>query len=207
MARIPSVKRWWFIVLGAILVGAGIYIYLHRQDLGLTGNSEAEGPAPAHITWVEVDRSSDGFKLQMPANTQEIQVPAYNEKGGADPVDMIFSYPDTDTSFSIAWADNPPVERAAQENPDTTLNDARDGALARTETTLVNESKSVRNGYPTRDIVGRNDNGGLFNARLVLAGQRLYMLMASFPAASARRESDVNHFFDSFRVVTQPSTE
>ncbi len=195
-------------MLGAILLGGSAYIYIHRQDLGLVGNPGNLGtPKPAHVNWVTVDRSQEGFKLQMPADTQEIRVPAYTETGSTDQVAMIFAYPDSDTSYSIAWADNPPAERAAQENPDATLDNARDGALARTETVLVSESNSTRQGYPVRDFIGKNEGGGIFNVRLILAGQRLYMLMASFPAASARSDSDVNRFFDSFRVVSQPRND
>ncbi len=205
IGKLRRVKRWYYLVLGAILICGIVYIYFHRQSLGITGNSgdaaDTSSPQPARITWVAVDRAPEGFKLEMPADTRQVEVPAYNETGGADQVDMIYSYPDSVTSYSIAWKDNPPVERAARENPDTTLDNARDGALTRTEAVLVTESRSTTQGYPTRDFVGRNESGGIFNARLILAGQRLYLLMAAFPAASARRDADVNHFFDSFQVL------
>jgi len=202
MVKLPSVKRWYYIVLGVILVGGIVYIYMHRQQLGLVSSSApTEGPQPAHIVWTTVDRSSEGFKLEMPADEKEVQVPAYNETGSTDEVNMLYAYPDGSTSYSIAWADNPPVARAAGENAETTLDDARDGALSRTQTVLVSESKSTRQGYPVRDFTGKNDGGGLFNARLILAGQRLYLLMVALPAASARSDSDVNRFFDSFRIV------
>lgn len=208
MGKLPSVKRWYYIVLGAILVGGIVYIYMHRQQLGLVGNPvTTEGPQPAHINWATVDRTPEGFKLEMPAEAKEVQVPAYDQKGSTDEVNMLYAYPDATTSYSIAWADNPPVSRAAGENADATLDDARDGALARTETTLVSESKSMRQGYPVRDFSGKNDQGGMFNARLILAGQRLYLLMVAFPAQTARSDSDVNRFFDSFRILNPPNKE
>jgi len=208
MGTLRRVKRWYYIVLGAILVGGVASIYIHRQDLGMTRNPETTAAMqPAHINWVTVDRSREGFKLEMPAGTEEIQIPAFTGTGTTDRVDMIFSYPDSDTSYSIAWADNPPVEQAAQNNPDIILDHARDGALARTETVLVSESKSTWRGYPARDFIGKNEGGGIFSARLILAGGRLYMLMASFPALSARSDSDVKRFFDSFRVTSQPRAD
>lgn len=208
MGKLPSVKRWYYIVLGVILIGGIVYIYMHRQQLGLVGNSVAtEGPQPAHINWATVDRSSEGFKLEMPADAREVQVPAYDQKGSTDEVNMLYAYPDATTSYSVSWADNPPVARAAGENADATLDDARDGALARTETSLVSESKSIRQGYPVRDFVGKNDQGGIFNARLILAGQRLYLLMVAYPAQSARSDSDMNRFFDSFRILTPPNNQ
>lgn len=206
MGKLWEVKRWYYFVLSAILIGGAVYIYMHREDLGLVGPSVEtanpdQSPRPARISWVTVDRSQDGFKLEMPEDTKEIEVPAYNEQGGTDQVEMVYAYPDSATSFSIAWADNPPVMRAVAENPQQTLDSARDGALARTQTVLVSEAQSSRQGYQARDFVGRNEGGGIFNARLVLAGRRLYLLMASFPAVSARRDADVNHFFDSFSIV------
>jgi hypothetical protein len=38
----------------------------------------------------------------------------------------------------------------------------------------------------------------MLNARLVLAEERLYMLIALFPSASSVREKDVHRFFNSF---------
>lgn len=201
-----SVKLWYILVLGGIFVAGGTYIYLHRQDLGLTWlsgtSSTGQAPSPTPITWAMVDRSSEGFTLEMPQDARETEAPAFAADGTATQVEMICAYPDPSTSYSISWADNPPVVAALGGDPDQTLEDARNGALARTQSVLVSEAQSTRQGFPVRDFTSRNQNGGVFNARLILADRRLYMLMASFPAASARRDDDVNRFFDSFRVVS-----
>lgn len=213
-----SVKRWYYIVLGAILLGGVVYMYVHRQELGLVAPAGSNTPitdgspsvsqdgvpaTPAHIVWTTVTRPKDGFQLEMPADSKEIQIPAFNESGGTEQVQMLYSYPNATTSFSIAWADEPPVERVSGNSADKTLDTARDDALARTQATLIGETKTNKLGYPAREFSGRNDGGGVFNARLILAGHRLYMLIASFPAASARRNEDVNHFFDSFHITAR----
>ena len=105
-------------------------------------------------------------------------------------------------TYAVAWDDNPPVERASAEAVERTLDNARDGALARTQTTLIGESHANYLGYPSRDFSGENQSGGLFNARLILKGTRLYMMIAAFPAPSARRDEDVTHFFDSFKLTS-----
>lgn len=210
-----SVKRWYYIVLGGVLLTGSVYIYLHRVDLGLVSPPVADGEStysagssgsgvsaqPARIVWQKVDRSPDGFKIEMPADSKEMQIPAYNGTGGAEQVDMLYAYPDAETSYSLAWADNPPVARASNMAVDKTLDTARDDALARTQSTMVSESKNSRHGYPARDFVGRNAGGGIFNARLVLVGPRLYMMIAAFPSDTARRPQDVARFFDSFSAV------
>ncbi len=192
-------KQLYFIVLGGILILGIVYIYLHRQELGLTGlpgfgvgeDTSGEQNAPARMNWQKVDRSQNGFKVEMPAEVQELQVPAYNELGGTEPVEMILCNPNADTSFSVAWEDDPPVARINGHAPDRTMDMARDDALARTQTILIEEYRTNMDGFPARDFVGRNVNGGIINSRMIFAGQRLYLLSAAFPSSKARRDKDV----------------
>jgi hypothetical protein len=188
----------------------------YRQNLGLAGphaiaaneSRATNGPTvptarPATIVWQKVDRTSDGFRVEMPADVKQIQIPAYNETGGADPVETIFSNPDTETTFSVAWADNPPVARVNRHEAGQILEMARDGAVARTQTSLVTESTSTTQGFPGRDFAARNSGGGVMNSRLIYAGSRLYMLNAAFPSEGARRDRDVSRFFNSFTVMPE----
>jgi hypothetical protein len=207
------VKRWQIIVFAVPLIAAGAYVYLHRQELGAAGlftsrtaSSDASGepvtPAaqPARINWQTVDRPQDGFKLEMPSDTKELQLPAYSENGGTKPISMIYANPDSATTFSITWGDNPPVVEASNRTIDRIMDMARDGALERSQTTLMSESRSAPGGNPARDFIARNAGGGVMDTRLVMVGKRLYMLSAAFPSMSARREQDVTRFFNSFRA-------
>ena len=56
---------------------------------------------------------------------------------------MIYAYPDSQTTYAVTWADNPPVERASGDGAERTLDMARDGALARTQATLIGESSDT----------------------------------------------------------------
>jgi hypothetical protein len=206
------VRRILAILVAVILILAAIYVYRHRVDLGLVspagrGNEESTSsdiPAserPASITWASLDRTPDGFRVEMPVEFKQVQVPAYTSQGGSEQVDMIYAYPNPETCFSVAWADEPPVERANNDLPDRTLDTARDDAMQRTQTTLVSETTLSQQGFPARDFSARNLGGGVFNARLILARKRMYMLTATFPSVDARREQDVIRFFNSFNVV------
>ena len=206
-------RGYYFVLIGILIVGL-VYIYLHRQELGLTGphgfgvgdardgEPTCPGDHPATIVWQKVDRTPDGFKVEMPTDVKEIQIPAYNERGGTEQVEMIFSNPDAETTFSVAWEDNPPVARVNGHVPDRTLEMAETGALARTQTTPVNESANTTQGFPGRDFASRNSGGGVMNSRLIYAGSRLYMLIAAFPSVSARRGRDVTRFFNSFTITS-----
>jgi hypothetical protein len=160
---------------------------------------------PAIIQWQEIHRTADGFKVEMPADVKQIQIPAYTETGGTEPLDMIFSNPNAETTFSVVWKDNPPVARANLRVPDLTLAMARDGAVARTQTILVSDAASSTQGFPGRTFEARNTGGGVMNSRLIYTGSRLYMLIATFPSISARRDRDVIRFFKSFTIAPPPS--
>jgi len=117
---------------------------------------------------------------------------------------MIEAAVDPDTTYAVAWADNPPVEQAAGEDQEKTLDMARDGALGRTQTNLVSESRREIDGHVSREFVARNAGGGILNGRLILAGTHLYLLMATFPRTEEWREEDVNRFFESFKLTAVP---
>lgn len=189
-------------------------VYRYRADLGMGGPSSSQessnaeqtnpGIRPAQIVWQAADRTSDGFRVEMPAGASETQIPAYTGQGVVEQAEKIEASLDSETTYAVAWADNPPMERVAGEDIEKTLDLARNGALGRTQTTLLSESWRDHETYSSLDWSARNAGGGILNARLILAGTRLYMLIAAFPSAGARRDMDVNHFFDSFSITQMP---
>jgi len=196
-------KRWQVIALCAAVVVVAAYFYFYRGGLGrshsgATGQGEVAGAQPAKIQWQIISRPDEGFRVDMPADPKDLQVPAYNEAGGTEPVRMLVSSPDGDTTFAVTWEDNPPVARVNNRVPERTLDQARDGMLARTQSTLVTESKLTTLPFPGRDITAKNSEGGFLEARLLYMNDRLYTLMALFPTQNARHEQDVSRFFNSF---------
>lgn len=197
-------KRWHVIALVVALAVVGAYFYFYRGFRpGLhSEGSGGESSGSAQIRWQFIDRPDEGFKIEMPADAKETQVPAYNEMGGSEPIRMLYSGPDSDTMFALAWGDNPPVSRVNHRAPDLTLDQARQGMLTRTQTTLLSETKSLNQGFPARDITAKNAGGGSLDARFVLVNDRLYTLMALYPSMAARREQDVTRFYNSFTPST-----
>ena len=201
-------KRPFSLVFGILLIGVVAYlVWEYRADFGLGGSGGGGGtnPGAGAMAWQTIDRSADGFKVQMPAAAvSETQIPAYSDHGVVEQVPMIEASIDPDTTYAVAWADNPPVERAAGEDAEKTLDMARDGALGRTQTSLVSESRREIDGHVSREFVARNAGGGILNGRLILAGTHLYMLMATFPGTEEWREEDVHRFFESFKLTGIP---
>ena len=202
-------KRWHYFALAAVAAAGGVYLYTQGGGTALmnlvSGNSRhagaAESSARAH--WHTVQRPSDGFKVDLPSDDKDLQVPAFNESGGVESVNMVAANPDSDVTYAVTWEDNPPVARV-NHSIDRILNTARDGMLARTETTIVSQSRGYQRSYPSLDFLARNAAGGILNARLVVADERLYVLMALFPSPASRSERDVNRFFNSL-VPSHPS--
>jgi hypothetical protein len=204
-----AVKRWHYIALAAIASAGGIYLYMYGGGQALmnliAGNSANAGAAASssRLQWHTVERADDGFKVDLPADDKDLQVPAFNETGGAEPVKMVVANPNDDVTYAVTWEDNPPVARV-NHSIDRILNMARDGMLARTMTTIISESRGYHRSSPCLDVLARNAAGGILNARLIVVDQRLYVLMALFPSPDSRNERDVKRFFNSL-VPSHPS--
>ena len=203
-------KRVYLYLIAALVLIVAIYTWEHRRDIAFLREwlpaRQSEGVVQtsrnSQLEWQPVDETAQGFKVEMPGTPSNTVVQATSEIGSTEPVSMLAVKPDSDHTYAIAWADKPPVARINDLIPDKTLDQARDGALARTSTTLVSEIRSNPQGYPGRDVVAHNVGGGVLDARFIFAGTRLYMLIATAPSASTRREQDVLRFFNSFAVAS-----
>lgn len=196
-------------VVAAILVGiVALYLWSHRGEYRILRTwlptRQAEGVIlngnAKDMEWRPVDESAQGFKVEMPGEPRSVVVQASNETGSTEPVSMLLVKPDSDRTYAIAWADKPPVARMNDLVPDKTLDQARDGALNRTNTTLVSEIRSNPQGFPGRDVVAHNVGGGVLDTRFIYAGSRLYMLIATAPSVAARHEDEIIRFFNSFAI-------
>ena len=202
-------KRWflWLLVIVAVFV-IGWYYFFYRGSRKTatsqpaassdSANSSTNGPQPAQITWQTVERPQQGIKVEMPVNPKESEAPAYNLSGPSDQIEMLASNPDPATTYAVAWEDNPPVARVNRRIPDRTLSAARDGMLDRTQTYLITQSQTTVAGFPALDLTARNAGGGILDARLIYARGRLYALIITLPSLSARRQQDVDRFYNSF---------
>ena len=200
-----------YLSMAAILMLIGVvYVWGHRSQFSILSSwlpsHSNEGvirtPADAQAEWRPVDESSLGFKVEMPGDPNRVVVQASNETGSNEPISMLMVKPDANRTYAVAWADKPPVARMNDLVPDKTLDQARDGALTRTNTTLISEIRSNPQGFPGRDVVAHNVGGGILDTRLIYARPRLYMLIATAPSSAVRNEEDVIRFFNSFAIAS-----
>jgi hypothetical protein len=172
--------------------------------------SQVTPPQPA--SWQTIDRPADSFRVALPAGATETRAPAYAARDAVEQVDMLQLSTGPESAFAVSWAQNPPIVRASRKNLERTSDEnsnriqdrildlALNGALTRTHTALITQSRTTFAGYRARDFDARGD-GGVMTARLILAGNRLFLLVASFPSQSAQHDADVNRFFNSFRLT------
>jgi len=208
--KLKDMKRVYLYVAVILLVIGVISAWRYRRDFGIlrewlpsrSSDATLESSSGNQFEWRPVDESSQGFKLEMPGDPKHTVVQAENEASSTEAISMIQVKPEPDRTYAVAWADKPPVARMNDLVPEKTLDEARDGALARTATTKISEIRSNPQGFPGRDIEARNVAGGILDARLIYAGTRLYMLIATSPSAAGRHEEDVTRFFNSFTIAS-----
>jgi len=199
-----------YIAVACLLAVVGVILAVrYRSDIAFlrewlptrTSEGALDSGASKDVEWRPVDETAQGFKLEMPGDPQQAVVQADNEAGSIEPISMLQVKPEPNRTFAVVWAEKPPVARVNDLVPEKTLDQARDGALARTATTKISEVRSNPQGFPGRDIEARNVAGGILDARLIYAGRRLYMLIATSPSAADRHEEDVTRFFNSFAIA------
>ena len=215
-------KRVYFYLVAFLGVIGAFWVWGHRSQYPLLRAWLPHRPIEGiietargqELDWRPVDETSQGFKIEMPGDPNRVLVQATNETGANEPINMLLFKSSSDHTYAVAWAEKPPVARMNDLIPDKTLDQARDGALNRTQATLISEIRSNPQGFPGRDVVAYNGGGGVLDTRFVYAGHRLYMLIATAPSAAARHEEDVMRFFNSFAIdgntqfpETLPSTQ
>ena len=206
-------KRTYIYIAVVVIAAAGYYVHEHWdawQRNSFTIVSSTQEPAilqhkQSTLTWQNADESSIGFTIAVPSNPVETTTQATNEHGAHEPVKMMISHPDANSTMAVAWEDNPPVARVHGDRVDAIFDAARTQAIDATYTSQLSEQNNTDQGFPARQFVAKNAQGGYLDARFIWAAPRLYMLIAAYPSAQDRSEIDVTHFFQSFKIV-QPKS-
>jgi hypothetical protein len=92
------------------------------------------------------------------------------------------------------------LENASQKSPDQVLESARDGSLRNVQGTLITQNQLTVQGFPGLQFQAHARGNSLMDSRMVLAGNRLYMIMAVAADGQNAQPKTVERMFDSFKV-------
>jgi hypothetical protein len=147
----------------------------------------------------ETFNSPDGtFSVSLPGkpvadNGQEISV----ADGGTTLIHGVKVSPYANSIYECTYFEDPSL---GTQPPDELLDHARDGGLKNVQGTLIAEKHITVDGYPARDIQAHARGNSSYNSRLIIAGNRLYMLMVIDTSGPNRDAKNVQKFFDSFKI-------
>ncbi len=143
--------------------------------------------------------SPDGkFSINLPGKPivdQGQQVPVAG--GDAAIIYGVGTQPNDHAAYNCTYVEN---ANLITKSPDELLSIARDGGLKNAQGTLIAEKQITVDGHPARDIQAHTTGNSAYDARLVLVGNRMYMLMVIDTSKRSRDAKNVQKFFDSFKT-------
>ncbi|MGA9042101.1 MAG: hypothetical protein WB421_16335 [Terriglobales bacterium] len=142
--------------------------------------------------------SPDGsFSIQLPdkPSVEPTQVPL--EGGGTANVNVITATPTDHTAFSCVYFED---ENIGRKSPGQALDSALDGSLRKIQGTVVTQKKITVQGNPGLEVQARGRGNSLVDMRIVVASNRMFLIMAVATAEQDREPKTVQHVFDSFKI-------
>jgi len=106
--------------------------------------------------------------------------------------------PTSSTAYMCSYAED---ENIGSKSPDEVLETARDGSLSKTQGTVITQKRLTVQGYPALEMQARARGNSLLDARIVVAGKRLYLIMAVATVEQDREVNAIRRMFDSFKVI------
>lgn len=153
----------------------------------------------AQLAWETFEAPDKSFRILGPGK------PTYEKHSlrvaGKQIAVHSYLFLDVPYAFILGYGDYP-ADYIAQRKPEEVLKLDRDRFIKQTGTKLVADKLTAYQGKPALEFVAHSDdNKGVYQVRLVLVGQRLFVLAASFPPDSDTKQ--VNRFLDSFQLIQE----
>ncbi len=132
--------------------------------------------------------SPDGsFSIQLPGKPSIEPTKISLEGEGTTTANVISVAPTDHSAYVITCFEHPNV---GQKSPDEVLDAARDGGLRKIQGTPVIQKRITVQGYPALDVQARARGNSLADLRIVVAGNRLFMMMAVTTVDGDREPKD-----------------
>jgi hypothetical protein len=147
--------------------------------------------------WLTYTSPDDSFSIQLPgkASVEPTKIPL--EDGGSMMATVISASPTDHTAYMITY-----IERTnfGQRPPDQVLDAARDGGLRKIQGTVLTQKKITVQGYPGLDVQARARRDSLADFRIVVAGDRLFVITAIATEDDDREPKTIERILDSFKI-------
>jgi PsbP-like protein len=142
--------------------------------------------------------SPDGtFSIDLPGKTTLETRQAPLEGDGTLAFHTISVASVGNSAYTLAYVEH---QNVGEKSPDKALESARDGSLRKAEGTLLTQNRIAVQGFPGLDIQARAKGNTFMDSRIVVVGNRLYMIMAVAASEQDRNPKTLKRIFDSFKL-------
>lgn len=153
----------------------------------------------AQGVWQTVEGPDKSFRVAGPGK------PKYEKQSlrvaGKEVVVHSYLFVDVPYAFILGYG-NYPEDYVAKRKPEELLRLDKERFIKNTATKLVAEKQTAYQGKPSLEFVAHSeDNKSIFQVRIILVGQRVYVLAVSFPPDVDTKP--VNRFLDSFQLIEE----
>lgn len=147
--------------------------------------------------WQTYTAPDGTFSIELPGQPAIEATQAPLDDGGTAPMTLVSVQPTSSTAYMCSYVEN---DNLANKTPDEILEAARDGSLKKTQGTLMSQSRLTVQGYPALDVQAQARENSVTDSRIVLAGKRLYMIVA-VAGAQEREPKTVQRVLNSFKMI------
>jgi hypothetical protein len=167
-------------------------------SLALAAAIALAGCSQLLMRWQTYVAPDGKFSVEMPGvpltHTSEAPVPGRN----AAVIHNLMVTTITGTAFMCSYHSNP---NFVNRPPDPILEGGRDGAVKNVQGSIVSQKKLKVQDYPALEFQATARLDSTVDARMILVGDRMYMLLVVSPAKIGRDTKSITRMFDSFKVL------
>jgi hypothetical protein len=163
----------------------------------LTSGFQQAKHKSAQSDWVVFSPKGSGFSVRLPSKPTERPLPQGAEAGRA--FSPLYELTSGDFKYVITYKDFPFSVEGAQR--DKLLDMGAEAGITSAGGKVVSNKPISLADHPGREVRGEM-KGFLYQSRVYLVEQRLYLLIVWLPAAKTGSENVAN-FFESFELVAR----
>jgi len=149
-------------------------------------------------TWKTYTAPDGSFSIEFPGQPAIETKQAPVDGGGRRTITIVSVQATSSTVYTCDYFED---ETFSSRSPDNVLESARDGSLSKTQGTVITQNRLTVQGYPALDMQAHARGNSLLDSRMILAGKRMYMIMAVATAEQDREAKTVQRMRDSFHIL------